>query len=634
MQLPELLNPNDPQPSVFLADVTSNVVDARTGYKATSFISTCSPGHSVNVVMASVIKREDYATFHSELEFLIELDTNLPLRRTTWFVDGDKGRIKAIRGLLPLAEIHLCWWHKENNIIDHFAKAIKKHGPKDLTVAELVSSIRARGVKCNPGWGRDKLKAKLDELMEMEETPEGGSGHIAGTGEEEEEESGELGSEDDLIAPSTGLLRFTSPKEVFRYIRSGESLVDTLARLERVKESYPEPELIRYIDEELKSTLKYWANAFRVWNLCFGLSTSTMQESIHWSLKARLKGKSVFAHMLPAFLIKTLERRAVNVERKRVSGDPLSKLRQRLELQRGRMMVASMEPVNLEGQDYVLRQFDRALGKVAKEIQSNEVNQYVSQKWEGLLAQEGASLHRFWLVVESFAESETPGRLFAVTQAEAGEANPGKLHLVFVLPNGSFCCSCGDVASWGAPDRHVFAVVLDGGAVFAPLVHLQRSYLRPEALSEQNKLRWTACNTEGHYTPNEPGPNASWDEAYELTKERWDREGLGKDTRAPTAYSPIKPASTRLDKTKQMRTAFHELLDWAKKDDTVRVQFLEFVSGMREQVKAGARPAVVHFGDTFVALPPPLAPASSHPFPSSATHRLKASAKKKHCPGE
>jgi hypothetical protein len=84
-------------------------------------------------------------------------------------------------------------------------------------------------------------------------------------------------------------LGFTSPKQLFHYMRSGQSAELTLRRLEKVKRCYPDPELIRYVDEELKSTLKYWANCFRVWNLTFGLTGSTMQESVLWSLKAKLR---------------------------------------------------------------------------------------------------------------------------------------------------------------------------------------------------------------------------------------------------------------------------------------------------------------------------------------------------------
>mmetsp|Transcript_20228 Transcript_20228/g.50088 ORF Transcript_20228/g.50088 Transcript_20228/m.50088 type:complete len:250 (-) Transcript_20228:990-1739(-) len=114
------------------------------------------------------------------------------------------------------------------------------------------------------------------------------------------------------------------------FMRNGVDYEDTNARLDRVKRTYADEKLSKYINEELRPTIKYWSKAYRVWNLSMGLATSTMQEGVHWSLKSQLRGRSVMAHMLQNFLLRVLLNRKIGVERRRSSINPLRNLKNAL----------------------------------------------------------------------------------------------------------------------------------------------------------------------------------------------------------------------------------------------------------------------------------------------------------------
>jgi len=168
--LPELASTDGDMPVVFLADVTSNIVDSRTGMKYVSFISSTTVGHEVKVEMTTLLEHEDLGTFESELRYLVQLNPSLLTRRTIWLVDGDRGRIRAIENVLgEMAEIHLCWWHKQNNISDHFGKAIRRSGPKCWTKKSLRAELTLRGVTGLSTLRKADLLAILEAKVLAEE---------------------------------------------------------------------------------------------------------------------------------------------------------------------------------------------------------------------------------------------------------------------------------------------------------------------------------------------------------------------------------------------------------------------------------------------------------------------------------
>ena len=81
-----------------------------------------------------------------------------------------------------------------------------------------------------------------------------------------------------------------------------------------------------------------------------------------------------------------------------------------------------------------------------------------------LTQQDGASFVCFQYMLEN---AQHTGRLSVVDNGEVNELNPSKPHQV--LPRRSVACSCGDMASYGAFDRHAFVLVRNRVIPFAPL---------------------------------------------------------------------------------------------------------------------------------------------------------------------
>jgi hypothetical protein len=140
---------------LFMADVSFNFVDKKCGYGKTSLMTAVDFSHRLNVCAVTMISHEDQATFEFELEtYIRNEDPTLPSRATVWIVDGDRGRIAAIRKLLPLAKIYLCLWHKAENLKTHFGAALRAG---TITVAKLKEKIKEpeTGSKCVFSWQQE-----------------------------------------------------------------------------------------------------------------------------------------------------------------------------------------------------------------------------------------------------------------------------------------------------------------------------------------------------------------------------------------------------------------------------------------------------------------------------------------------
>ena len=70
------------------------------------------------------------------------------------------------------------------------------------------------------------------------------------------------------------------------------------------------------------------------------------------------------------------------------------------------------------------------------------------------------------------------GRFFKVIHAEQQTFD-----VVCVRENGSLACSCGEFATFGAPDRDIFSVFRHGFFAFDSILNLHPIYLHPSAVS-------------------------------------------------------------------------------------------------------------------------------------------------------
>jgi len=256
-----------------------------------------------------------------------------------------------------------------------------------------------------------------------------------------------------------------------------------------------------------------------------GLATSTMQEGVHWSLKSQLRGRSVMAHMLQNFLLRVLLNRKIGVERRRSSIKPLRNLKIALTKKggRGRLVFESLGPCVTEyGQIRLLTQYALSDGNEFHEVPWAEVVEHGERVREDMLAQDGASWLRFCYLLEE-TQLGQDCRVFVVQLEEENADNSRRPYWLLVLPSGSVSRSCREVAEWGGFDRHAFDLVRQRVIVFASLAHFHPTYLVPAAKDLADKSRFAVIPDE---MSADAASSATWDEAFELSKEKWDREGL------------------------------------------------------------------------------------------------------------
>jgi hypothetical protein len=566
IHIPEIAPPEDQEYAVLVADVTHNIVDARSGFNKTSFITAISPKRSAYVVVTSLILKEDEATFMNELHFLLELDPSLKDREIVFLVDGDRGRIAAIRSLLPKARVFLCMWHKLENIKDHFGPVLRAQATPEQSVKDLKAELKRLSIPLNGA----KLKSQLLALLKNNSSSTiSTSQNQEDIGPKEEDDEDEAASDvendpDKLHIPPEviensdidtfpDIKRFDqfSCLRVFKYLRSGKNHEDCEARLNHCAEVLPQ--LREYIDGELRSTMIYWADWARVWGLTFGLVASTIQENVHWSLKSRLEGACIPPHQLITFLTSVLCERQVKIDLNRKSNKKIQALKRDLSRFGFESVVTSVETyATIEGQDLILAEFDAAQGYDVKEVV--DLSSLPSDR-------RGASALRFSMLLEVSEE----GRLFEVKNRAHGGVD-----LVHIAANGTLACTCGDVHSLGAPDRHVFAVYRTGKMLFNPFLHLHPIYLNPK----KTKSKFFQAASVGNIDAELIDQGCAWDDAKTSTEHAWRTKGIGSAGVSALIYSPAKKkVAESLSRQEKLDKMYYPIRARVKHDEELFEEF-------------------------------------------------------------
>mmetsp|Transcript_18047 Transcript_18047/g.45648 ORF Transcript_18047/g.45648 Transcript_18047/m.45648 type:complete len:254 (+) Transcript_18047:451-1212(+) len=241
-----------------------------------------------------------------------------------------------------------------------------------------------------------------------------------------------------------------------------------------------------------------------------------------------------------------------------------------------------------------------------------------------LFEQEGASFLRFNVLLEEVQRIGT-GRIFVVDLKEVLDGHPGHPHLVLVLPSGSVACSCGEMADWGAFDRHAFVLIRERIIPFVPLVHLHPNFLTSVAREfvDKGKAALEAKGDNRAEVSNTLG--ASWNEALDLTKSRWDHEGLCKSRQSFYPTLPLVIAPTRADKYHTLMNRLYRIAELAKIDRGTMERAHAFADTEDNNARRRAADAFVVNGQ-LVRPPATLPRASSNRKPSFATFRYKAGA--------
>ena len=99
---------------------------------------------------------------------------------------------------------------------------------------------------------------------------------------------------------------------VWKWIREAPTVPECLRRLGILQLNYPgNKEYFGF----LKAQQARWAVCCFTWELTFGYTSSSHQQSIHASLKARLAGNWISLHQAPDFIYKVLNTRKINRNR-------------------------------------------------------------------------------------------------------------------------------------------------------------------------------------------------------------------------------------------------------------------------------------------------------------------------------
>mmetsp|Transcript_20228 Transcript_20228/g.50087 ORF Transcript_20228/g.50087 Transcript_20228/m.50087 type:complete len:256 (-) Transcript_20228:460-1227(-) len=239
-----------------------------------------------------------------------------------------------------------------------------------------------------------------------------------------------------------------------------------------------------------------------------------------------------------------------------------------------------------------------------------------------MLAQDGASWLRFCYLLEE-TQLGQDCRVFVVQLEEENADNSRRPYWLLVLPSGSVSRSCREVAEWGGFDRHAFDLVRQRVIVFASLAHFHPTYLVPAAKDLADKSRFAVIPDE---MSADAASSATWDEAFELSKERWDREGLQNVDRGVRGsffqtVAALKP--TTLSRAEERQKLFFWVQDRARVDPGVDEIFMEMIKTLQERTALSAATAFVVQGQV-VRPAAPLALESSNPKRSSSHFRAAA----------
>jgi hypothetical protein len=616
--------------AVLTADVTYNLVDPRSGFRRISFISAISPGHSIRCLVTSLVVSESEATFTSELVFLLEIFAWLRDLPIVFLVDGDKGRIAAIRTVLPAAHVQLCLWHKGQNLQDRLTPAVlANRGGGGAAAAEAADT--ARLVPANETSG--SFDMGLDVADEEEITLES----------VEESMEGDIGTDDSLdadaesdppsIAPNSGLggdlsgdplpaVNFSNATAggIFRWLQRAHSRSDALRRLAELAVAFPSQE--SYINGELTRSIDLWAAYARVWTLDFGLVATSIQENLHWSLKSRLKGRSVPPHLFCAFLVKTMRQRQLRINRDLYSARSMDSICQEMRSGQADVLASFQQWLKPEGIKYFLGQFK--LGK--DDYIVHDLDVIVSSS--ALPVQRRASSARRFEQLLRVDEART-ARLYKIEHRTCSTFD-----LVRISSNGSFACTCGDFARMGGPCRHILAGVVQGQIQLSCFHHFH-----PVHLTMTHFERWAEHVIVGR--PALPvatrGPvkvlsDASWDEAIVLTRRSWEDFAFGnqEDWEADDVpvmdVSPYRlPRASHADSSRedtwaeQRDRALREMKCALKNDDPFGRKVLATWNRLLEERINGGD--VQNLGGEIVLAPAGYRVTSSNRIRGSADHR-------------
>ncbi len=564
---------------VITTDVTHSVTKGH--FSKWSFILGINHRHKATLLSVTALRSETFDVFRYELGYLCDCYSGLKDKEIVILTDEDGARIKAIETTFTRGSITLCWWHKKANLLKHLSpsmrKKIGKNGSSDCKEdckdehADFLAEVRP---------GLSKFMESIRGESGVEETD-------VGVDDEAEADDVEPCDEPVMVdgTEEEGSIPLRSFSAFFRWMRGGNDKNEVLRRLNLLSTTFPN--VSKYVQKKLIPTMKYWAFYSTAWKLNFGLQTTSVQESMHASIKSHIGSFPVPVHLMPNLVdkwnCKQAQRRRKEVTNFTQTDADNSKL----------LKDIGCSTIHLSLQLFATPVARRVICcDILKSQRCFEVTTIDSipdylRYWEKLNNEPNA--FRFHLLLkmlsnnfEEKVDMNTVGRLFWV--CPLGDTHkPG---CVLVLPNGSFASTSGMFAAYGRPDILCWAVVVRGYAYFNPFSHLHSTYL--QGMPSIDTSMQNAAAKVGR--PNLILPkDACWNGAVKLAEDAWKvRNNLRRqDSQQGTTVEDcvLYPMTVEMTKSQATRMDLDRIAYFYKSSDANRDKFQSLLLGMETELR-------------------------------------------------
>lgn len=105
-------------------------------------------------------------------------------------------------------------------------------------------------------------------------------------------------------------ISFTNAGQLFAWIRGAPTDDSLMSRLDFIAQELPDT--AEYVNDYLRPSRRYWALCHQVGHLTFGLISTSVQESLHASLKTMLNGQKIAIHRIVEFFRLWYDKRDLN----------------------------------------------------------------------------------------------------------------------------------------------------------------------------------------------------------------------------------------------------------------------------------------------------------------------------------
>lgn len=286
--------------SVLVCDVTFGLTAAASGFNKWSFISNLTPGHEIELVLASGIHHEDQVTFEHQFDLLIKLYPEMEEKHFVLILDGDQANWAAARAKFRNVTLILCIFHSRENFKKRFGRLCrpsKSRSTSETLWIQCEACDKWRQIASEVVLSNSNFKCEDNTDIKFANC----------SIKEEDTTVDSMGSEIGDYLKSPTELHWHA---LWDYLRKACSIDEVNKRLREVETIFPQSS--SYI-KFLTRTQSTWALCVSAWHLTFQFEASSMAEQLHSALKRTLDTQLIALHSMPILLREVLLKRKSNV---------------------------------------------------------------------------------------------------------------------------------------------------------------------------------------------------------------------------------------------------------------------------------------------------------------------------------